>query len=129
MRVFHVDVGTREVKEVAKGAFWEIRNYVWSPDSKWISYSKPEENGLSNVYLYSLEKDKSWPATDGWHDSYRPEFSGDGKYLFFISERDFNPIFSGTEWNHAYADMARVYFVTLAKDTPSPFRPKDDSFS
>lgn len=49
-------------------------------------------------------------------------FSGDGKFLFFVSCVDFNPIYSQTEWNHAYRDMARVYVVPLAKDTPSPFR-------
>ena len=44
-----------------------------------------------------------------------PEFSGDGKYLFFVSERDFSPIYSATEWNHAYADLARIapYAVTV----------------
>lgn len=126
MRLFFLDVHTKAIKQVAQGALWEIRNYTWSPDSKWIAYSRPEENGMSKVYLYSVEKNKSWPVTDGWFDSYRPEFSGDGKYLFFISDRDFNPLFSGTEWNHAYQEMSRIYFITLAKDTPSPFKPKSD---
>src|SRR5262249_28705142 len=39
---------------------------------------------------------------------------------------DFNPIFSKTEWNHAYQDMARLYLVTLARSTPHPFPPKSD---
>ncbi|MGE5741158.1 MAG: PDZ domain-containing protein, partial [Candidatus Aminicenantes bacterium RBG_16_66_30] len=38
----------------------------------------------------------------------------------------FNPVYSATEWNHAYLAMSRVYFVTLAKDTKSPFEPKSD---
>ena len=42
--------------------------------------------------------------------------SPDGKYLFFVSNRDFNPTYSWTEWNHIYRDMSRVYLVTLAKD-------------
>ena len=56
----------------------------------------------------------------------RPTFSADGKYLFFVSARDFNPIYSQTELNHAYRDMSRIYFVTLAKATPNPLRPKLD---
>ena len=55
-----------------------------------------------------------------------PCFSGDGKYLFFVSNRDFNPIYSSTEWNHAYQDMARIYFITLNKDVANPFKPKSD---
>src|SRR5262249_13996660 len=77
-------------------------------------------------YLYSLEKAESYPVTDGWHTAYEPAFSSDGKYLFFVSNRDFAPFFSRTEWNHAYRDMARIYLATLAKDTPSPFQPRSD---
>ena len=105
---------------------WEIRDAVWSPDSRWIAYSQTGTERLSRVYLYSRGDREKFTVTDAWYGSYGPAFSGDGKYLFFLSNRDFNPIYSETEWNHAYEDMARVYFVTLAKDTPSPFRPKSD---
>ncbi|MCB1127630.1 MAG: PDZ domain-containing protein, partial [Verrucomicrobiae bacterium] len=55
-----------------------------------------------------------------------PEFSSDGKYLFFTSDRTFNPLYGQTEWNHIYRDMQRIYLVTLAADTKSPFAPKND---
>lgn len=55
-----------------------------------------------------------------------PEFSSDGKLPFFVSDRTFNPTYSQVEWNHIYSDMARIYFVTLAQDTKSPFAPKSD---
>jgi tricorn protease len=73
-----------------------------------------------------LEAKKTHEVTDGWYNSTGPSFSSDGKYLFFISDRDFNPIYSRTEWNHIYGAMSRVYFVTLAADTKSPFEPKSD---
>jgi tricorn protease len=126
MRLLFVDIASKKITQVAQGKTWEIRDYVWSPDSKWVSYTQVETNGLATVHLYSLEQDKAFPVTDYWYDSFAPEFSSDGKYLFFISQRDFNPIYSATEWNHAYADMARIYFVTLSRETPSPFRPKSD---
>jgi tricorn protease len=126
MRLFYVDAASGQVKQVAQAKTWEIRDYTWSPDSKWIAYARPEEQGMDKVYLYSVADDKAFDVTDGWYESRHPEFSSDGKYLFFTSERDFNPLYSGTEWNHAYVDMARPYLVTLAKETPSPFRPKSD---
>jgi hypothetical protein len=81
---------------------------------------------MPKVWLYSVEQEKATEVTDGWYSSGSPTFSGDGKYLFFVSARDFNPTYSNTEWNHAYRDMSRVYFVTLAKATPNPLRPKLD---
>jgi tricorn protease len=126
LRLQYVDVQSKAVKPVIQAKAWEINDYVWSPDSKWIAYAKPEVETMTRVYLYSLERDKTYPVTAGWHSSYNPAFSGDGKYLFFVSNRDFSPVYSSTEWNHAYRDMARIYFVTLSKDTPSPFQPKSD---
>jgi tricorn protease len=126
LRLQYVDVDTKAVKLITRAKSWEISDYVWSPDSKWVAYAKDQIRGLSRVYLYSLAGGKSHALTTGWYSSHGPAFSGDGKYLFFISERDFNPIFSRTEWNHAYQAMSRVYFVPLAKDTPSPFKPTSD---
>ena len=126
LRVQYVDVATKTVKTVTNAKVWEIRDAVWSPDSRWIAYSQTETDQLSRVYLFSVDTGKTYTVTDGWYGSNSPAFSGDGKYLFFISNRDFNPIYSATEWNHAYEDMARVYLVTLAKETPSPFRPRSD---
>jgi tricorn protease len=125
-RLQYVDVATRKVTQVTQAKAWEIRSYVWSPDSKWITYAQDEVESMDKVYLHSVDQNKSWEVTDGWHNSGDPAFSSDGKYLFFVSQRDFSPIYSTTEWNHAYRDMAKIYFVTLAKETANPFKPKLD---
>ncbi len=125
-RLQFVDVGTKKVTPVAQAAEWEIRQYAWSPDSKWIAYAKPEEKKMTTVYLYGLDGRQTIPVTDGWFSSYGPAFSSDGKYLFFVSNRSFRPTYGQTEWNHIYLDMAKIYLVTLARDTHSPFEPKSD---
>ncbi len=116
----------KTVKQVDQAKVWEIHEPVWSPDSRWIAWSQEEEEGMDASGFTPWNRTRRFPVTDGWYTSTTPAFSGDGKYLFFVSERDFNPIYSGTEWNHAYRDMARIYLVTLAKDTPSPFKPRSD---
>src|SRR5581483_4535767 len=97
--------------------------------SRWIAYAAPQSNQLSKVYLYSVEKQQAYEATDDWYSAGSPAFSSDGKFLFVVSNRDFHPTYSRTEWNHAYQDMDRIYLITLAKDTPSPFKPKSDEVS
>ncbi len=126
LRLRYVDIRTRKIKDVAKAEAWEIREYGWSPDSKWIAYARPERKGMQKVYLYSLNTDKSFEVTKGWYASGSPAFSSDGKYLFFVSNRDFNPIYSWVEYDYAFQDMARIFLVTLAKDVKSPFEPKSD---
>jgi tricorn protease len=126
LRLRYVDIENKAIKEVAQAKLWEFSNYCWSPDSKWIAYAKPEEQSLTKVYLYSLEKEEAYEVTDGWYSSSDPSFSSDGKYLFFVSDRDFNPTVGGVEFNYSYQDMARIYLVTLSKSVESPFKPKSD---
>jgi tricorn protease len=126
LRLQYLDVATKKVTLVNQARAWEIRDFTWSPDSKWIAYSRQETEGMPKVWLYSVEKEQSTEVTDGWFAASSPAFSSDGKYLFFVSARDFNPILSNTEWDHVYTDMQRIYLVTLAKGTENPFRPKVD---
>jgi tricorn protease len=81
---------------------------------------------MDKIFVYSLESKKAKPVTMGWYESNNPVFSDNGKYLFFASSRIFNPTYSATEWNHSYSNMNKIYFVTLKKDTPSPFAFKND---
>ncbi|AWM36616.1 hypothetical protein GobsT_55640 [Gemmata obscuriglobus] len=126
LRLQFVDVETKKVTLVDQAKAWEVRDFTWSPDSKWVAFGRQEVDTMPKVYLYSLETTKTTAVTDGWYASNTPTFSADGKYLFFVSARDFNPVYSSTEWNHAYRDMQRVYFVALAKATPNPLKPKLD---
>jgi tricorn protease len=125
-RLQYVDIETKNVVLVEETKDGEIRNYTWSPDSKWIAYPKPTNDGMTRIWIYSLDsKDKKF-VTDGWYESGDPVFSSDGKYLFFTSSRDFNPVYSWIEWNHIYQDMVKIYFLTLSKDTENPFKPEND---
>lgn len=125
-RLQFVDVESKQVTLVDQSTAFEMHDFAWAPDSQWIAYTRPEERRFPNIYLYALASKERVTVTDGWFDVASPEFSTDGKYLFFVSERHYNPTYGQTEWNHVYNDMAGIYFVTLAKDTKSPFTPKSD---
>lgn len=126
LRLRYIDIESKEITEVAQAKAWEFDNYGWSPDSKWITYAKPETEMMNKIYVYSLENAQTIEVTDGWYGSSQPVFSSDGKYLFFESSRDFNPTFSQTEFDQSYQDMSRIYLVTLSKSVDSPFKPKSD---
>jgi tricorn protease len=104
-------------------------DFNWSPDSRWIAYKKQEANWLDKIYLYSLEKRTTHAVTGDWYGSRRPTFSTCGRYLFFISDRDFNPIMGDVGLNFIYRDMSRIYMVALTKDAPLPFEAVKDEVS
>lgn len=127
--LLYVNIETKIITVVETSAEGEIRSYQWSPDSRWITYVLPAQQEMNRIWIYNTVTNGKEPVTDAWYSSSGPSFSSDGKYLFFASSRDFNPIYSATEWNHAYRDMSKVYFVTLRKDVENPFMPVNDEVS
>jgi tricorn protease len=125
-RLMMIDVASKKVTEVAKSQDGEMRDFSWSPDSKWIAYSDNNMSEFSRIFIYNVDTQKAEPVTDTWFNSSNPTFDKNGKYLYFTSERDFNPTYSSVEWNYAYREMSRIYIITLQKDTPSPFLTKND---
>jgi tricorn protease len=126
MRLQIVDVASKKTTIVRESVTTELNDFDWSPDSKWLAFAENDNNGMGVIHLYQLETGRIYPVTDNWYQSGDPRFSPDGKYLYFTSMRDFNPTFSNLELNIAYTDMAKIYLVTLAGDTPSPFAPEND---
>lgn len=124
--LYYIDVTTKAITKIDHSDVFEFNDYTWSPDSKWIAYSKPENTQKGRIFLYNLSTKISTPVTDGWFDAYNPAFSSDGKYLYLASNRDFNPTFSSTDMSISYNDMTKVYLITLSNETADPFAPKND---
>ncbi|MFH2001890.1 MAG: hypothetical protein ABIK28_19575, partial [Planctomycetota bacterium] len=126
-----VDVDARTRKVVDKGDVdtgwedWGVQEYSFSPDSRWLTYTKVVESQLESVFLYSLDKDKVFPVTDHSRNDFSPSFDPDGKYLYFLSDRTFNPIMGDLDQNHIYLNMTRPYVLILKEGEPSPFKPKE----
>ncbi|NOU19624.1 MAG: protease [Bacteroidales bacterium] len=125
-RLQYVDVATKKVTLVEKSEFGRINDYSWSPDSKWVTYTATDMNRFHIINVYNIESATKQAVTDNWYESDQPTFSNDGKYLLFVSDRDFDPIYSSVEWNYAYKDMSKIYMILLSKETPSPFAPENN---
>ena len=121
-----MDINEKKQVEIDRGKYGEILNYSWSPDSKWLAYDKNAENGYSVVHLYSLADSKITPVTTSMTNSFSPVFDPDGKYLYFLSDRDFNEVLGNVDFEFANPKTTRIYVVTLRKDEASPFLPLSD---
>ncbi|MFN7998609.1 MAG: PDZ domain-containing protein [Bryobacteraceae bacterium] len=128
-RLWYVDLNTKKQVEVAQDTY-QMRagdiSGAWSPDSKWLAYSRVLPNELSAIYLYSIANGKSTQVTDGMSDATNPVFDRDGKYLYFIASTN-----SGESHGldvHATERTATssIYLAVLDKTQPSPFSPESD---
>ena len=125
-RLVLVDVASKSKRELLQDSISEIDDVNFSPDSRWITYTRTAPNQMQVVYIYYLTSGNEYPVTEDWYNSTAPAFSSDGKYLLYAGARDLNPIYSYVEWNYAYTEMDGIYMVMLANDTPSPLLPTND---
>jgi tricorn protease len=121
-----VDVATAKVTDADRSGFEDIDGYSFSPDSRWLVYEKSHATRLPGLWVHSLESKRSFPLGDGLTVDFSPSFSADGKYLFFLSNRDFAPTFSAYEFSYVYPKATRVYAAALAPSGPRLLPPKSD---
>ena len=100
---------------------WEIADYVWSPDSKWIAYSFVQANRNSQIFLYNIETAKKIAATTDFYDNLYPAFDANGDYLYFVSSRNFALKMDFYEDNHVIATPQQVMAVQLRAGEAPPF--------
>lgn len=126
MKLWLVNISTGKEVEVNTATMNEIRVYSFSPDSKWITYTREGSNGLSAIWVYNLETGKNSQLTDNSFDDVEPVFSTDGNYIFFASNRDFNLEFSSFEFDYLYSNATRLYALVLKSDGPALVKKKVD---
>ncbi len=126
MRLYYIDIESKDVTVITKSKVWEIRDFSWSPDSKWVAYTDAIDNNNSIVYIYSLDDKEIYQVTDEYFNSLNPVFSPGGDYLFFTSDRTFRARVGKFEWNYSFRRLSKIYGVTLKKKGESPFAFKED---
>jgi tricorn protease len=89
----------------------KLNNYSqmsWSPDSSWLAYTKTSYLGRRAIWLYDVVGAKSHQVTSGRFSDTWPTFDRRGRYLFFVSNRDFSPTFGDPTYQAFNRTMAYV---------------------
>ena len=128
-KLWYLDLGTKKQVEVDADYFQMRTGNIagnWSPDSKWVTYSKVLPNNLSAVHLYSLADGKSTQITDGMSDAANPVFDKDGKYLYFTASTNSGESLGLDIHAVSRTSSSSIYLAVLDKTLPSPFAPESD---
>ena len=126
-----VDVESGRVREIAASDNGVVTGLAWSPDSAWLAWSQPTAhpadsnlNQLRRLRLARIADGQVFDATDGRFADTEPVFTLDGKYLAFLSLRDFDPVYDAHFFDLTFPYGARPYLLPLDGTTPSPFAPE-----
>ncbi len=126
LRLWYVDIDQKQPVLIDQGHYGGLGDNAWSPDSRWVAYTKNGPNRFAAIYLYSLEQKKIFPVTDGFFDDGEPRFDPEGKAIYFLSVRNFRPTRDDFDDRFTYKNTVGVYAVTLQADAPSPYAPQSD---
>jgi len=101
-----------------------IAGLAWSADGAWIAYGFFTGRDTSIIKLASPATGETWDVTRPVHHDFAPAFDPDGKHLYFLSSREFNPVYDELQFELGFPRGTRPYLVTLRKDLRSPFVPE-----
>jgi len=128
-----VDVVSGAVTEVAAGTDGPCDGLSWSPDSAWLAWSQPGPRPLRRIRLARLSRPANGEpgtgaagiidVTDGRFADTDPVFTLDGRYLAFLSQRSFDPVYDTQSFDLSFPYGSRPFLVSLAAASPSPFGP------
>ncbi len=135
-----IDVSTKKITKVDKAEYENIDidlkdkpiyDYSWSFDSRFIAYSKMDSDLITKIFIYSVKEKISRCISNGTFNDFHPVFSTDGKYLIFVSNRNFNPVYGDFDWEMVYKNSSEIYSVSLFKNSPPllPFRSDESGIS
>ena len=122
-----VDLEERRVRTLDKSPASRIRDLAFSPDGRWLAYACATENAWSagpDTAIVRIAKVKSGvvhDATPQMRKDRSPVWDPEGKYLYFISSRDFNPVYDALQFDLSFPQATRPYAIALRGDIPSPF--------
>jgi len=125
------DTKTNQTIDVDKG-LWMMQGGLsnfsvdWSPDSRWMVYDRGEENRSNSIFIWDTQNSSRKRVTSPYYNEYSPVFDPEGKYLYLITNRSFDPQYSDFDNSFVYTNSAQIMALSLQKDTPSPMAPKND---
>jgi tricorn protease len=111
---------------IAHGGLEGFR-FQWSPDSRWLAYARPVATGNSAIFLYDTKSSERHQVTSGYLNDRQPVFEPEGKYLFYLSDRAFEPVYGNFDNTWTYANPTRIVAVPLRKDVESPLAARNDA--
>lgn len=100
----------------------EIREYRWSPDSRYLAYVKSNAVFFSSIHIYDTQEKVSRAISTGSTPDWSPAWDPEGRWLAFLSDRTINPMFGQRDFQNIEFRPTKPYLVLLQDDGESPFR-------
>ncbi len=119
------------IDDAGKTGVGDYEEILWSPDSKNLALVRAgSTEQRDQIGLYNLEAKQLHFVTSDRYTSRSPAFSPDGKWLYFLSARNFT-LANGSPWGDrnmgpVFDKRTGIYALALQPDNRFPFKPDDE---
>jgi tricorn protease len=132
-KLYVTDTTTNVTREIDRNAYEEYQNIAWSPDSRYLSFKKNAANQFDQLYLLEVANATLTLITSDRYDARDAAFSPDGKWLFFLANRNLQSVVAGP-WGQRnpqpfFDRQTKIYAYALAAESATmrwPFLARDE---
>ena len=118
------DLDSGEFRVIDKSDAGRSEDLAWSPDGEWLAYNFWASARHCAIKLHQVSSAQSTMVTEPSFRDYSPAFDCDGRFLYFLSVRTFDPVYDAVQFELSFPRAARPYLIALRNDQPPPFDPK-----
>ncbi|MEW5986444.1 MAG: S41 family peptidase [Chloroflexota bacterium] len=118
-----VSLADKTARVLDRSRYGQMSGMAWSPDGRWLAYGFATTRQTSIIKLCRVATGETYEVTRPVLRDTQPAFDPDGRYLYFLSYRDFDPVYDNIHFNLTFPWGVRLYLVTLQADLTSPFVP------
>ncbi len=115
------DLASGELHVADQSDAGHIDDLAWSADGRWLAYGFNVNARHSAIKLHDAVSRSSTVITQGEFQDYSPSFDPNGKYLYFLSLRTFDPVYDSVQFELSFPRAARPYLVALQAGGTPPF--------
>lgn len=130
-RLWLLDTRSRSNRQVDSARGMTYRDVTWSPDSRTLAFVRPDSPlRRPQVVLYDVGAGRAHVVTSDRYESYSPAFSPDGRWLWFLSDRNFVAT-PGGPWGDRnmgplFDRRTRIYALALQAGNAFPLEPRTE---
>jgi tricorn protease len=122
LQVVDIDANTSQLLD--RSEHGALNGVVWSPDGRWLAYSCATTARTRSIKVCEVATGATHVVTKPEFRDVHPSWDPDGKFLYFLSYRVFDPVYDSLYFDLGFPRAIRPYLVTLTADEPSPFVPR-----
>jgi tricorn protease len=124
------DIKAKTEKRIGQSMMGDYSDLSWSPDSRWLAFVEGANNMFVQIKVLNVESGAIQTITSDRYNSINPTWSTDGKWLYFLSDRNIKTTI-GSPWGPRQPEphfdhSLKIYELALTPDLRSPFLPFDE---